>query len=79
MEVVNQLTKITLAWELFEQAIPKAHIANQLGVTREIVHIWIKGIQKLGLLEFLENYVDAKKVREEKGKLMDYLKPESTG
>lgn len=37
---VNQLTKITLAWELSEQAIPKTHIANQLAVTRETVHIW---------------------------------------
>jgi len=35
---MNQLTKITLAWELFEQAVPKAHIADQLGVTRETVH-----------------------------------------
>ena len=58
---VNQLTKITLVWELFEQDIPKAHIANQLAVTRETVHIWIKGIRELGFLEFVEQYADAKK------------------
>jgi transposase len=58
---VNQLTKITLAWELFEQGMPKTHIAKQLGISRETVHIWIKGIEELGLLEFLDQYTKAKK------------------
>ncbi len=58
---VNQLTKITLAWELFEQKVPKAHIAKQLGIGRETVHLWIKGIQDLGFLEFLGQYTKAKK------------------
>src|SRR3989338_9599380 len=58
---MNQLTKITLAWELFEQHVPKAHIAKKLGVSRETVHIWIKGIQELGFLEFLDQYTKAKK------------------
>ncbi|PJA00112.1 MAG: hypothetical protein COX78_00990, partial [Candidatus Levybacteria bacterium CG_4_10_14_0_2_um_filter_35_8] len=71
---VNQLTKITLAGELFEQAVPKAHIANQLGVTRETVHVWIKGIQELGLLEFLEQYVNAKKGERSKRKIDGLLK-----
>ena len=74
MEAMNQLTKITLAWELFEQAVPKAHIANQLGVTRETVHIWIKGMQELGLLEFLERYTDAKKGERRKRKTDGLLK-----
>lgn len=61
MEEVNQLTKITLAWELFESGVPKVHIAKQLGIGRETVHIWIKQIQIWGLLEFLEQYSNAKK------------------
>jgi len=60
---VNQLTKITIAWELFEQQLPKSHIAEQLGIHRETVHLWITGIQndQNGLLGFLDQYVKAKK------------------
>mgnify|MGYP001587435119 FL=1 len=60
---VNQLTKITIAWELFEQKVPKAHIAEQLKVHRETIHLWITGIQEnqKGLLGFLEQYIHAKK------------------
>lgn len=58
---MNQLTKITLAWELYESGVPKAHIAKQLGLSRETVHIWIKGIEEFGLLEFLDRYFNAKK------------------
>ncbi len=71
---MNQLTKITLTWELFEQGVPKTHIAGQLGVTRETVHIWIKGIQEFGLLEFLERYTDAKKGERRKRKTDGLLK-----
>ena len=59
---MNQLTKITLAWELFECGIPKAYIAMQLAVQRETVHLWVKGIQEYGHLEFLERYTTAKRV-----------------
>jgi len=59
---VNQLTKISLAWELFECGVPKAHIATQLGVQRETVHLWVKGIQGYSHLEFLEKYAKAKRV-----------------
>ena len=59
---VNQLTKISLAWELFECGVPKAHIASQLGVQRETVHLWVKGILKYGHLEFLDRYTKAKRV-----------------
>lgn len=58
---MNQLTKITIAWELFEQGIPKSHIAKQLDIHRETVHLWIKGIQHQGLKEFLEAQVNTKK------------------
>ncbi len=60
---VNQLTKITIAWELFEQHVPKSHIAGQLRVHRETVHLWIGCIQAdpRGLLGFLDRYTKAKK------------------
>jgi len=60
---MKQVTKISLAWELFEQGIPKIHIAKQLGVHRETVHLWICGIaaHPKGLLGFLDYYTKAKK------------------
>lgn len=60
MDVLN-ITKITLAWELFEAGIPKSHIASRLGLQRETVHLWIKGILEYGLVEFLDRYSKAKK------------------
>ncbi|OGH30881.1 MAG: hypothetical protein A3J69_00615 [Candidatus Levybacteria bacterium RIFCSPHIGHO2_02_FULL_42_12] len=58
---VKQITKIVLAWELFEQGIPKSHIASQVGVHRETVGIWITGIVEQGLKEFIDAYENAKK------------------
>lgn len=60
MDVLN-ITKITLAWELYEAGVPKAHIASRLGLQRETVHLWIKGILEYGLVEFLDRYSKAKK------------------
>lgn len=58
---VKQQTKIILAWELFEQGMPKSHIAQQLDIHRETVGIWIAGIVQQGLAEFLDAYTKAKK------------------
>lgn len=60
---MNQLTKIMLAWELYEQNVPKKHIGVRLGIHRETVHLWITDIQAHpdGLLGFLERYSKAKK------------------
>ena len=60
---VQQLTKITLAWELYEQGVAKQHIAKQLQVHRETIHLWITGIQEHAqqLPGFLEHYQNAKK------------------
>jgi transposase-like protein len=60
---MKQITKIILVWELFEQGVPKAHIAKQVGVHRETVGEWIKGIVQHadGLMGFLESYENAKK------------------
>lgn len=73
MDVLN-LTKITIAWEMYEQDVPKAHIAEKLRLTRETVHLWIKGIEQFGLLEFLDNYTNAKKGSRENRKIDGLLK-----
>ena len=54
-------TLITLCWELYEQGIPKAHIASKLRKNRETIHIWVKNIERYGLLTFLDRYEQAKK------------------
>ncbi len=66
---VNQITKITLVWELFESGIPKSHIAEKLCLNRETVHIWIKGIENLGLISFIESYLSSKKGARAKRKI----------
>ena|SRR3989338_7652352 len=73
---VNQLTKISLAWELYEQRVPKSHIAARLGVQRETVHIWIDKIlvSPQGLLGFLEDYQKAKKGERPKRQVDPILK-----
>ena len=73
MDVLN-LTKITIAWEMYESGIPKAHIASKLGVNRETIHIWIKEITEVGLLEFLDQYIQAKKGERSKRKIDGLLK-----
>lgn len=68
---VNQITKITLAWELFESGVPKSHIASQIGVHRETVGIWIDRIseQSSGLNGFLDSYLNCKKGEREKRRI----------
>ncbi len=73
MDVLN-ITKITIAWEMYESGIPKAHIASKLQLTRETVHIWIRAIQACGLLEFLDKYTNAKKGSRENRKIDGLLK-----
>lgn len=58
---MENTTKIVLAWELFEQGLPKTHIAKQLNKNRETVIRWIQGIEKYGLEQFLDMYLNAKK------------------
>ena len=73
---VNQITKITLAWELFENGVPKSHIASQIGVHRETVGIWIDRISNhyLGLAGFLDDYLSCKKGIRAKRKLDPLIK-----
>ncbi len=58
---MQNATLITLCWELYEQGIPKSRIALRLGKHRETIHLWIKCIQEIGLLVFLDHYQQAKK------------------
>ncbi len=60
MDMINQ-TQIVLARELYEQGVPKMHIAQKLGRHRETIHLWIQGIEKQGLMPFLTAYEKAKK------------------
>ncbi len=71
MKIMNQITKIALAWELFEQQIPKIHIAQKLGVHRETVGLWVKEISRhpVGLIGFIDDYLQAKKGKRTKRKL----------
>ena len=69
MDMENS-TLITLAWELYEQGVPKSRIAVQLGKHRETIHLWIRGIQARGLMPFLDSYEQAKK-GERQGRQVD--------
>lgn len=73
---VKQATKIILAWELFEQDVPKAHIAKQLEVNRDTVYEWLGRIQghAEGLTGFLKEYEQAKKGQRTKRKIDGLLK-----
>lgn len=71
---VQQLTKITLAWELFEQDIPQTRIADKLGVNRDTIRLWLKGVKEYGLFEFIDQYLHAKKGERKKRKADGLLK-----
>jgi transposase len=72
---MENITKITLAWELTQEGIKQQRIAVQVGVDRTTVYRWILGIEKAGSLEvFLEQYLRAKKGERKKRKVEDTLK-----
>ena len=58
---MQQITKIITACELFNQGVPKTHIATSLGINRDTVRVWLKQINQLGLEAFIEKYETAKK------------------
>ena len=59
MDVLN-ITKITLAWELYEAGVAKTHIAARLSVNRDTIRLWVQGIENVGLTTYLDSYVRAK-------------------
>ena len=73
MDMTNG-TLITLWWELYEQGMPKTRIALRLGKHRETVHLWVKGIEKYGLLPFLNRYEQAKKGERQSRRIGPILK-----
>src|SRR3989338_1188399 len=58
---MQNITKITLAWELYEAGILKQDIARRVEVNRDTIRLWLKGIEKCGLLGYLDQYEKAKK------------------
>ena len=73
MDMLNE-TLITLCGGLYEQGLPKSHIAEKLGKNRETIHIWIRGIEQYGLIEFLDRYRQAKKGERAKRKANPIVK-----
>jgi len=58
---MQNITKITLVWELYEEGVLKGDIATRLEVNRDTVRLWLKGIKQYGLINFLDQYTNAKK------------------
>lgn len=58
---MQNITKITLAWELHEQGVMQKDIAAQLVVNRDTLRVWFQEIEQYGLLPFLDRYIKAKK------------------
>lgn len=75
-ESMNKLTKIALAWELYQSNTPIIDIAQTLEVHRETVGIWIARIKQNteGVRGFLDEYVNAKKGERKKRKVDGLLK-----
>lgn len=58
---MENITKITLAWELYQSKVKIFKIAESLKIHRETVGIWISEATRLGLIGFLDKYLKAKK------------------
>src|SRR3989344_8190674 len=58
---MQNITKITLAWELYEAGIMKQDIARRVEVHRDTIRVWLQEIEKVGLSTFLDLYLNAKK------------------
>lgn len=71
---MENTTKIITAWELHQQEIPNNHIAKHLSLHREIIGLWIKKIEKYGIEDFLQKYLQAKKGERSKKQLDPVVK-----
>lgn len=58
---MQNITKITLAWELHAAGVMQKDIAAQLEVNRDTLRLWFTGIEEYGVLPFLDRYTNAKK------------------
>ena len=71
---MQNISLITLVWELYESGVPQTHIAEKVNKNRDTVRLWIQGIQQYGLWEFLERYDQAKKGERSKRKIHGQVK-----
>src|SRR5258708_9318876 len=60
MDMLN-VSLITMVWELYCHDVPQIQIAKDIGRNRDTVRLWINGIKRYGLREFLDLYENAKK------------------
>lgn len=58
---MQNITKITLAWELHAAGVMQKDIAAQLAVNRDTLRVWFWEVARYGLLPFLDRYTNAKK------------------
>ncbi len=58
---MQNITKITLAWELHTAGVMQKDIAAQLEVNRDTLRLWFTGVEEYGVLPFLDRYANAKK------------------
>lgn len=63
-----------MAWELYQKGLPKVKIAQDLEKNRDTILEWIKGIERYGLIPFLESYEKSKKGERSKRQLDPILK-----
>src|SRR3989344_898598 len=71
---MQNITKITLAWELYEEGVLKGDISKRLEVNRDTIRLWLKGITEYGLLSFLDQYTNAKKGERERRQINPVIK-----
>ena len=74
------MTKIVLAYELLEQGISKASIAERLKVSRRTVIRWAQAIEQHGSLEaYLDHYHQAKQGARRKSKRLTLCSNAASG
>jgi transposase len=73
MDMQNE-TRIIVCWELYEKGVPKSRIARELERNRGTIHLWIKGIEKKGVIGFLDEYRQSKKGERKKRKANPFVK-----
>lgn len=59
----DSITKIKLAWSLYQNGISPESIYQQLGIHRATMYRWLKGIKSYGITEFIRRYKRAKQGR----------------
>lgn len=70
----DSITKIKLAWSLYQNNISPEEIYPQLGIHRATMYRWLKGIKAYGIREFIRRYKSAKKGRRQPRKTNPLIK-----